>query len=179
MPSSPSKKEAVLKEIAMEVFPKSARQLLFPKAKTPGDLSKDISDKVHAFFLRDDINRTAPGIKDYKSVKDRTTGVRQNMQKRHLVMSIGECYRLFKEEYPILKVGKSKFYAARPDYVRPVTEIPHDVCVCMYHANFNFLIETATHTFSSFPPSAQELLEQVCCNIEKEECMLKVINVKI
>ncbi|CAH2088688.1 unnamed protein product [Euphydryas editha] len=33
-------------------------------------------------------------------------------------MSIGECYRLFKEEYPTLKVGMTKFYAARPSHIR-------------------------------------------------------------
>ncbi|CAH2086564.1 unnamed protein product [Euphydryas editha] len=171
LPASPSKRVAVLKEIAIEVFPISARRLLYPKEKTSASLSKETVAQIEAFYQRDDISRAAPGIKDYKSVKDPTTGERQRLQKRHLVMSIGECYRLFIEEYPTLKVGKTKFYATRPSHVRPVSEIPHDVCVCVYHANFSFLIETASHTFASFPPSAKKLLEEVCCNIESEECM--------
>ncbi|CAH2088687.1 unnamed protein product [Euphydryas editha] len=64
LPASPSKRVAVLKEIATEVFPLSARRLLYPKEKTSASLSKKIVAQTETFYQRDDISRAAPGIKD-------------------------------------------------------------------------------------------------------------------
>lgn len=63
----------------------------------------------------------------------------------HMVISVAEAYALFKNKYPDPKMGKSTFYEMRPVLVRPMSEIPHDVCVCMHHvcshANYSYLVE--------------------------------------
>lgn len=86
-------------------------------------------------------------------------------------MSVKEPFTLFKSENPSVKISKSKFYQLRPKNVQLTCEMPHNVCVCKYHANFYFIVETVHKKDSSFPKNNTELMPKVCCNIEDEKCM--------
>lgn len=92
--------------------------------------------KAKDFFYRNDVSRQAPGIKDCKSVRDPNTGKKIKKQKRTMVTTILEAYEYFKEINPDIVIGKSSFYTLRPAEVLPVSETPHNVCVCTQHANY-------------------------------------------
>ncbi|XP_049941067.1 uncharacterized protein LOC126417315 [Schistocerca serialis cubense] len=49
--------------------------------------------------------------------------------------------------------------------------MPHNVCVCRYHANFNFIIEAIHKEIASFPATHTHLMNLVCCDVESEICM--------
>lgn len=106
---------------------------------------------IESFYSRDDISRQAPGKQDVKSVKNSHTGKRELIQKRHMVLTIGEAYQEFNKCYPDTEVGKPKFYSLRPPYVLPVADTPHNVCVCRYHANFNYILQSIVKVVPSFP----------------------------
>jgi len=132
--------------------------------------AEDIQKVVH-HYENDNVSWQAPGKRDFKSY--RVNGEKVQKQKRFMLMNISEAFELFKKEYPI-SIHKSKFYELRPPHVVPVKETPHNVCVCVKHANFLFLIEalspfinlkkTTTSVFEAF-------LEIMCCKIDREECM--------
>lgn len=91
--------------------------------------------------------------------------------KRFMIMTVGEAYELYKEDYPNEPVGKSMFFSMRPRHVQLVTKMPHNMCVCMYHANFGYFLESCAKVIPSFPSNYESFLKSVCCNIHNENCM--------
>lgn len=79
------------------------------------------------------MSRQAPGKRDKKSVKDPITGKRSLIQIRHILVTIGEAFEMFKLEYGNSVISKSKFYKLRPEIILPVSQMPHNVCLCKYH----------------------------------------------
>jgi len=45
------------------------------------------------------------------------------------------------------------------------------MCVCIYHANFNFLINGCATVIKTLPKTLESFLELTCCNIKNENCM--------
>lgn len=172
LPESPRKKEAVISQLVKDFLPALSPRL-FQDVKGPRSriVSTENIKNVKSFFERDDISRAAPGRKDTISIKDTVTGKRAHVAKRHMIMSVAEAYRLFKEEYPSVKVGKSKFFEVRPPHVRPMSEMPHNVCVCVYHANFEYLVEVLHKNIPDFPSTSRELVSEITCDVASEKCM--------
>ena len=58
--------------------------------------------------------------------------------KRFLTRSLKATYEKFKNDYPELRIGKSKFYSLQPKYVllSPIKE----VCLCIYCANYDLFL---------------------------------------
>lgn len=171
LPDSPSKKQAVVRKLLSEfpnlMFTTNPRQ---PKSK----LSDEVKQTVKDFYNRDDISYQAPGKRDTKSIKDPVTNKRINVQKRFLVMSVKEAYQQYINETGN-QVTKTTFYELRPKHVLLVGDTPHTVCVCKYHGNFNYLLESLhSHKIlnSELVPNGKDLLRRLVCNIEEENCML-------
>jgi len=114
-----------------------------------GDLSKPIEtrgnkrfDLDHAqiiqdSYLDDEISRQSSNTKDTRKSKELGAVVI-----RYMTMSIGETYELFKTRYPNVKIGRSKFYALRPSWVRE--DSPHQVCMCIQHQNIDLLLTVSS-----------------------------------
>jgi hypothetical protein len=85
-----------------------------------------------------------------------------------MVLTINEAFSLFKLEFNEICVSKSLFYQYRPQHVKLLSELPHNVCVCMYHANFFYLIEALRKTFPAVPI---DLLSVLVCSTNSETCM--------
>ncbi len=70
-----------------------------------------------------------PGMKDFVSVKQE--GKRVHIQKRLVLSNLKDVYREFKDQFPALKVGFSKFADLRPKHcVLAGGNGTHSVCVC-------------------------------------------------
>lgn len=170
LPESPNKKTAIIRKLAVEMglVLKDKPQV---KRVGPRALPEEHIQCVKEFFASDPISRQAPGKLDVKSVKCPKTGKRTNMQKRHMIMTIGEAYEEFQVSHPNVIVKKSAFFSLRPEHVLPVSKMPHNVCVCKYHSNINFLIESISKVGPTFPKDHKGLLEKLCCDTTKEDCM--------
>lgn len=120
---------------------------------------------IKDFYLRDDISIQAPGKKDTLIVNG------EIVPKRFMLLTVSESYELYKTERSIDYVGKSVFYELRPKYVQLSCKIPHNMCVCQYHANFAFILTSIAEVITSFSPNFETFLKSVCCNIENEQCM--------
>lgn len=118
---------------------------------------------IKEFYLRDDISIQAPGRKDTLIVNG------EIVSKRFMLLTVSESYELYKMERNIDYVSKSTFYELRPKYVQLSCKIPHNMCVCQYHANFGFILTSCAEVITSFSSNFETFLKTVCCNIEHEK----------
>lgn len=171
LPQCPTKQTAVLWHMMKDIMP----QMVELHEKSDNNRSTPITDeikkKVEGFYEKDDISRASPNRKDTMSVKDLQSGKRTHVAKRHMMMTIAEAYSLFVIDNPDIKLGKSKFFEFRPLHVRPMNEMPHNVCVCIHHANYNFLLEALKKIMPTLPTSSTEFLKTITCDISNEKCM--------
>lgn len=89
-------------------------------------------------------------------------------------MTVKEALQIFCLENPDAKIHCSKFMDLRPRHVLPCSEMPHNVCVCTYHANVTFLLECIAKEIKEFPKTHRLFLEKVACDITSETCMTGV-----
>lgn len=177
LPSSPRKRKAVVAKLFADELPELKTQLRQQKFKNKIKcLAEETQNKIKEFYLRDDISRKEPGRKDVISIKNPETGQREQKQKCFMMMTISEAYEQFVAEYPECVVKKSKFFYLRPPFVLPVSCMPHNVCVCRYHANMQYLVESVAKETSPFPNSVQDLINILVCDSESYECMSSSCN---
>ena len=100
-------------------------------------------------------------------------GSKETVQRRHMVMTIGEAYKIFLTYFPDIQCGKSRFAELRPPYVLLVSKTPQNVCGCKYHSNVFLLLECLNRKFpGTFPRYEKEaFLGQCVCNLQNETCM--------
>ncbi|XP_075166107.1 uncharacterized protein LOC142238344 [Haematobia irritans] len=65
-----------------EILPSELSKALHNTETKSNAISEEVISNIKQFFIRDDISRQSPGIKDYKSIKDPITGKRIQIQKR-------------------------------------------------------------------------------------------------
>ena len=95
---------------------------------------------VTDFYKLDEISALMPGKKDCIKVKN-INGEKIDIQKRLLLATLRELYQCFKERYPELKIGFSRFYSLKPPECVYVTSSgAHTVCVCVIHQNVKLSI---------------------------------------
>lgn len=122
-------------------------------------------DRIADFFSRDNISRQAPGKRYTKTVKKR--GQREVFQNIHLMMTMKRALS-YKQEFPQSYVHISTFYNLLPEHILLSSNMPHNVYIYRYLANFNYLVEAVHKNFSIFPKSGRELSENIYCNLENE-----------
>ena len=132
-------------------------------------ISMESIEAVKFFYQRDDISRRAPGRKDVVTVRD-VDGVKMKYQARHLTSSVAEVYALFHEEFPLYKIGKSKFAELRPQHVLLSSKLPYNVCLCRYHENFITSISALHKVQPEVPLYTHDLPQTFLCEPPLREC---------
>lgn len=171
LPVSPRKRKAVLKLIVQNEFENA--NVLFPRTRKPPVVNEQMIKKVKDFYISDDISRQAPGKKEVRSIKNPVTKKRERIPVRYMLMNITDAHYEFLRRNPDLTISPSSFHELRPGFVLPASETPHNSCVCEKHANFSFFLEAVNAVAEEFPTSTRKLLEEMCCSIENEKCMLE------
>src|SRR6267154_676964 len=83
-----------------------------PNQRIGKTLPSTTVNEVRNFYRSDEISRFMPGRKDYVSVT--VNGKREHAQKQLILCNLREAFRAFKDIYPDLKIGFSKFAELRP-----------------------------------------------------------------
>ena len=165
LPKSPRKKKAVIRKLAddfkvsMKWPNKKSRMSRIPNATVT---------KVEAFYIRGDVSRMCPGKRDVVTV--RKNGKKEKRQKQHTSTSIKEAFVCFKDENPDIKLGLSKFAELRPEHVLLSSQMPKNVCVCMYHENFILAVETLHSYCPSIPLYKTEFPASCLVDPVDEKC---------
>ena len=101
LPASPRKRNTVVRKLQEEFIPAVSNKSLASKIHL-GSLPTSTIELVNNFYIKEDISQMAPGKRDI-TIRDKKGN--QNMQKRHLYMSVKGAYSLFKQ----VKISLSKF----------------------------------------------------------------------
>ena len=147
-----------------------------PNPKPGHVLATETADHVRSFYECDEVSRMLPGKKDFVSVKQE--GKRVHIQKRLVLSNLREVYQLFKEKFPTLSIGFSKFAELRPKHcVLAGASGTHAVCVCTIHQNVKLMMlggKIADLTANDDIPlkSYDHCLAQMVCNPSQPACYL-------
>ena len=164
LPSSPSKKVAVVKQLAKKVGMLSEETKVKKSHITDGDIQK-----VRNFYMSDQISLQLPGKKD--CIIENNNGTKVYIQKKVMLMSMKEAHSLFIKDNSSIKIGKSKFAELRPSNVFPITGKDHVVCCCIYCENYKPLVSEIQKRINNFPEK-NDVLSKLVCQIPTEECHL-------
>ena len=149
LPKSPSKRKAVAfgfaKRVGLAIRDQMNERLTQHHLNA---MSEDDKEIIRNFFLRPDIVWTAPGMKDEMCVWGEN-GEKMKLRKLFLTHFLKEVFSLFKEEYPDIKVGFSKFCSLRPVNVLLMKKTSFDQCKCAKHENFMFILKGLGSEYSN------------------------------
>ena len=171
LPVSPRKRGEVVKSIAFEQI----KVKPFTSDKRRWKQQNEIENEklVLEFYQRDDISQQEPGKNDVVVTRS-PSGSKVKKQKRHLQMSVMEAYFIWKSENPTIKMGKSKFAQICPPFVQLTSQLPRNVCVCQYHANFILLLDALHRYDQVIPKYSEDFTSIVVCDQPGEDCWKNV-----
>lgn len=108
--------------------------------------------KIEA-FLEEDINsRICPGKKDF-------------VTKNKLTKQI--------EKYPGIKISYAFFCRSCPFWIRILKVADRETCKCVIHANFELIAHSLYTNEVLSSKNTAKIIKDICCNIKREECILR------
>ena len=132
----------------------------------------ELRKKITDFFFQPDVSYTCPGKNDYVIVRQKD-GSKVKATKYILVLTLSEAHSEFLKSEPGCQVSLDIFTKLRPANVLLRHSLPKNVCVCIYHANINFIITSLHKQFRRFPSNHRELILLTTCsaeNVQNGEC---------
>ena len=101
--------------------------------------------------------------KDYVSI---AKGV--DKQNRPVLCNLRKMYAAFREIYPNLKLGFSKFFTFLPKWcVLAGSSGTHSICVCSTHQNTILLVDAI-----NWDITYRDLISKIVCDSTRKECMM-------
>lgn len=147
LPKSLDQRKEIVKDIYEKYFDIPNTN---PPVKRSTGLDETVKSAVIAFYERPDISQQAPGRKDYVTTKD-LSGAKIKIQKKYLMFPINDVYDKFCKESETVPLKRSKFFALRPKHVISSSKTPHNICLCLYHSNFNYAINAFKKVVPEMP----------------------------
>ena len=117
----------------------------------------ELRKKITEFYYQPDVSYTCPGKNDYVIVRQ-NDGSKVKAIKYILVLTLSEGHSEFLRSEPGCQVSFDIFTKLRPANVLLRHSLPKNVCVCLYHANINFIITSLHKQLHRFPSNHRELL---------------------
>lgn len=103
-------------------------------------LAPETFHQVKEFFYSSAITRDSPNSSDFVTVIENQQ--KKKLSVKHLIYPMKECYGMFCQENPQMKISLSKFCKLRPPDVLSFTKIPHNICVCQVHENLRCALKS-------------------------------------
>ena len=136
--------------------------LSLPDPKMGRGISQVSRDLVLQFYHDEEYTREMPGQKDFVSI-----GRNVHKQKRLILCNLKELFSSFREKFPEIKIGFSKFCSLRPKWcILPGAAGTHSVCVCTIHQNAKLIL-------SPIGAKYRELTKFLVCDIDNKDCMVQ------
>lgn len=102
LPSSPSKRKAVIAKLFYSLDEKSQREIVrnTTTIKRTGHkrIAPELIQQIHKFYERDDISRLSANVDDLINFFNPSTGEKELIRIRHLVYTLKQAYALFIKE---------------------------------------------------------------------------------
>lgn len=130
-------------------------------------IESSVKQKVVEFYESDSVSRMCPGVKDFVSVRN-PDGLREKVQKRLILGTLSEVYKMYKDDPENPHVGFSSFCSLRPKHcVSAGSSGTHTVCVCLHHQNVKLMVESFGKKLTY-----HDLIDYAVCDCDAEECMM-------
>ena len=123
--------------------------------------------------MKGDNSREAPGKQD--TIKVTIDGSKITCQKNICIAQLIN-FNLFKEKYPNIKIGRSKFSELSPPYVLLSSAMQTRACACRYHENFMLLLDELHKVNKTIPTYSKEFIQSLVCNPESKLCWKNLCN---
>lgn len=143
-----------------------------PNSKPGKTLPMQTVGIVHSFYQSDEISRAMPGIKDFVTIIE-PDGSKSKISKRLILCNLKEAYKHFKDKFPSIKIGFSKFAELRPKCcILAGQSGTHSVCVCTIHQNIKLMIENAKLNIitNGKISNYKQCLAKILCNPSSVDC---------
>ena len=146
-----------------------------PEVYTGHPIDERTEKIVMEYYINDNFNcsRQCPNKSDV--ITDKLNDKKEKKVKRFLTRSLKATYEIFKNDYPELRIGKSKFYSLRPKYVlfSPIKE----VCLCIYYANYNLFLTSLINfrgcSVAELDEIRSEMINATMCSEPSDLCYLQ------
>lgn len=144
-----------------------------PPKKKGRKLPEETLKIVREFYLSEQISRMKSGMNDCISVE--TESGKENLQKQLLLYNIEDVYKLFKQQFPDVKISQSKFAKLRPKQCLPADKSgSHNVCVCKTHQNMRLKLSGIRKAFSKkgvcFNSTYHTAIKEIICEEPSPSC---------
>ena len=126
--------------------------------------------QVAEFYHRDEISRTAPGVKDTKCIKDPKTEKVGRVPKQTMLYTLKEAYAILGQEFPNIQVGFTKFASLRPPDIELYSSRDQTSCCCPYCENAKFII-CGVPWKNAVKPAIREIIKLITCDTTSSKCM--------
>ena len=175
LPKSPRKQRAVVKKLAIKLFP--GKTIFEKKCKTKkfSLLSEALKKNVLDFCCSDTISSVGPSMKDWHICRDRNnkkikdaSGKTMTLQKRYICFTIREAYKLFCDNNPAVKISHTLLYNQKPDFIQWWAETPVITCLCTYHEHMQ-LLNSAFEKILDI----SGLINRIFCDKNSSNCMMQ------
>ena len=95
-----------------------------------------------------------------------------------MLYTLKEAFKEFKLKHTDVKINLSKFCQLRQMFVRCVSPIPHNVCVCMLHENMRYALESLSRSSDVFSiiKTGNFMFSNYICENSTAQCFDVVCN---
>lgn len=138
-----------------------------PSAKRT--LSENTVRLVHQLYSSDVCSRSDPSMSGTIWMKNES-GEKVRTAKRYMLYSGGESHQLFLDQPPNNKLSLAKFYELRPKNVRCFADTPHRTCMCKYHSNVLYLLESLSKYIAE-AANIKSFIDFIVCDSSSIECV--------
>lgn len=151
--------------------------ILFPVAKKVGSntIPSEVVNLVKDFYRSDEVSSDRPAMSDKTVVWE--NGVKIEKQIKLILMNLKEAHALFKEKYPNVKIGFSKFASVRPKECKTALDKRGmlAVCVCIYHQNTKLAADALLRNMSVSPDikDYKDFCAKLMCATQTVECHMR------
>lgn len=159
--------EELLKQFPV---PKDQENIVKPQNVSQDELT------VKRFYERDNISTCLPGKKDFLVKKDEV-GKKVLVRKRVLNDSKDNIFKIFKEEHPDIKMGRTKFFSLNPDHVLSFKKMPTYSCQCKIHENYRLSFNALKKYITDDSMKVQgTFMNTLVCDYSNYNCMTHQCN---
>ena len=132
----------------------------------PNSKTQKFTQRVTAFYLRDENSKMTPGK------KDSITRFKQKMQKRFLLDTMSQLHKYLSEN-PFGSMSYTLFCKLRPFWVLPPTLADRDTCACKKHANLQFQADRLLQmeVLDVAEKSIESIASALACDRSSKKCM--------
>ena len=123
-----------------------------------------LAQKIHNFFLRDDVSRATAGKKETKTFK------KNKMQRRYLLESMPKLRYKFIQETNI-PVSYTTFTRCKPFFVLSPNLSNRETCACKNHGNTEFKYVALKTLLILKSKDLDDFVKSIVCDTQKKECM--------